>query len=271
MPSSASRPGFDAEDPYSRPVATGPLGEAPPQPAIGIPSRASLRVFGDMVQADAFEAACVRLAGLGADLREIDFEPFHAVAELLYGGAWVAERHAVVGDLMARDPEAVLPVIRQIVGKADGVLGHRRLPRPLPACRRCAGTVAPLIASVDMLCVPSIPTFVTVAEVEADPIGPNSRLGTYTNFVNLLDLCGLTVPTPPRADGRPGSITLLAPAGRDGLIAALGRRIERWEARTLGATGQPVPPAEPALDHRRPRRDRGRRLRRAHVGPAAEL
>jgi allophanate hydrolase len=238
--------GFDADDPWSRPVATSPLGEAPPQPAIGIPSRASLRVFGDMIQADSFEAACVRLAGLGADLREIDFEPFHAVAELLYGGAWVAERHAVVGDLMASDPDAVLPVIRQIVGRAPSFSAtdaFRDLYR-LEALRR---QVAPLIASVDVLCVPSIPTFVTVAEVEADPIGPNSRLGTYTNFVNLLGLCGLTVPTPPRADGRPGSVTLLAPAGCDGLIAALGRRIERWEARTLGAIGMPVPPAEPAL------------------------
>jgi allophanate hydrolase len=38
-----------------------------------------------------------------------------------------------------------------------------------------------------MLCVPTIPTFYTVAELEADPITPNSNLGTYTNFVNLLD------------------------------------------------------------------------------------
>jgi allophanate hydrolase len=114
----------------------------------------------------------------------------------------------------------------------------------LEALRR---QVAPLIDAVDLLCVPSIPTFYTLDDLDADPFGPNARLGTYTNFVNLLGLCGLTVPTPPRADGRPGSVTLLAPAGRDGLIAALGRRIERWEARTLGATGLPVPPAEPAL------------------------
>ena len=53
----------------------------------------------------------------------------------------------------------------------------------------------------------------TLAEIAADPIGPNSRLGTYTNFVNLLDMCGIAVPTGERADGRPGSVTLLA-AGR---------------------------------------------------------
>ena len=84
-----------------------------------------------------------------------------------------------------------------------------------------------MLARVDLLCVPTFPTFVTLDEIAADPIGPNARLGTYTNFVNLLGLCGLAVPTPARADGRPGSVTLLAAAGRDGLIASLGREIER--------------------------------------------
>jgi allophanate hydrolase len=88
-----------------------------------------------------------------------------------------------------------------------------------------------------------------VAELEADPIGPNSRLGTYTNFVNLLGLCGLTVPTPPRADGRPGSVTLLAPSGRDGLLAALGTRIECWDPRRLGATPATLPPPEAPAMH----------------------
>ena len=97
----------------------------------------------------------------------------------------------------------------------------------------------------------------TLDEIAADPIGPNARLGTYTNFVNLLGLCGLAVPTPARADGRPGSVTLLAAAGRDGLLASLGREIERLGARTLGATGWPVPPAGPVADRRR-RRTRSR-------------
>ena len=73
-------------------------------------------------------------------------------------------------------------------------------------------------------------------------MGPNNRLGTYTNFVNLLGLCGLVVPLPARSDGRPGSATLLARSGRDGLLASLGRLVERQGDRTLGATGWVVPP-----------------------------
>ncbi len=55
-----------------------------------------------------------------------------------------------------------------------------------------------------------------------DPVTPNSELGTYTNFVNLMDMCGIAVPTGPRSDGRPGSVTILARAGQDALAASVG-------------------------------------------------
>lgn len=234
--------GFDPGDPYARPVGVGPLGARPVSPAIGVPSRESRRFFGDAVQEASFDATLAALAAAGARIEEVDFAPFFAVAAMLYEGAWVAERHVVVGPLLARDPDAVHPVIRSIVGPAaalnadDAFRGFYRL----EALRRA---VAPVLERVDLLCVPTFPAFVTLEEIAADPIGPNARLGTYTNFVNLLGLCGLAVPTPTRADGRPGSVTLLAAAGRDGLLASLGREIERFGDRTLGATGWPVPAA----------------------------
>ena len=78
--------------------------------------------------------------------------------------------------------------------------------------------------------VPTMPRFYTVAEVLADPLRLNSRLGTYTNFVNLLDLAALAVPSGMRGDGLPSSVTLIAPHGADGLLAGAG-----------GATSTPVP------------------------------
>jgi allophanate hydrolase len=89
------------------------------------------------------------------------------------------------------------------------------------------------MAGVDVLCVPSIPCFVTLDEISADPIGPNARLGTYTNFVNLLDLCGIAVPTGDRSDGRPGSVTILARGGRDALAASVAAGLQ---AGRMGAT-----------------------------------
>jgi len=121
--------------------------------------------------------------------------------------------------------EVVHPVTRKVIGAAlkysasDAFQGQYRL-------AELKRKLAPVLKAVDLFCVPTIPTFYTVADLAEDPIGPNSRLGTYTNFVNLLDLCGLAVPTAPRADGRPGSVTLLGVAGADGLLASVARAFE---------------------------------------------
>ena len=87
---------------------------------------------------------------------------------------------------------------------------------------------------IDALALPTMPTVYTVDQVLADPIELNSRLGTYTNFVNLLDLCGLAVPAAMRADGAPSGITLLAPAGRDAALASIGRAFHADTGLPLG-------------------------------------
>src|SRR6202040_1563936 len=93
-------------------------------------------------------------------------------------------------------------------------------------------------SAIDALVLPTAPTIYTIEQVLADPIGLNSRLGTYTNFVNLLDLCGLAVPAALHDDRRPFGITLLAPAGQDGLLAAVGRQFHADTGLTLGALGR---------------------------------
>ena len=240
----------DPEDARGRAAVLAPPAPVPGGLRIGVPDAGSIRFFGDDAQAAMFAAACSRLAEDGATLVPIDFAPLYEVAQLLYDGPWVAERHTVIADLMASDPDAIDPTVRGIVGKALGISATDTF-RGLYRLTELRHKVRPVLGSVDCLCVPTFPTFATRAELAADPVGPNSRFGTYTNFVNLLDMCGLAVPTPARPDGRPGSVTLLAPAGRDRLLADIGTRIEAWGARTLGATGwarpatpEPVPAAE---------------------------
>jgi allophanate hydrolase len=101
---------------------------------------------------------------------------------------------------------------------------------------------------VDVLALPTAPTVYTVAQVLADPIRLNSRLGTYTNFVNLLDLCGLAVPSALHASTTPFGITLLAPGGQDGLLATIGRRFHADTAVPLGALGRPQPALAPLAE-----------------------
>ncbi|WP_116134541.1 allophanate hydrolase [Tropicimonas sp. IMCC34043] len=232
---------FDAADAYSRAFPAPPLNAPPPVLRVAIPDAATREVFGDIAQAVAFANAAGDLQSLGCEVAEIDFTPFFDVARMLYDGPWVAERMAAVEPLYRDRPEAFHPVTARIIGSADrfSAADAFRAAYRLAALKRLA-TAA--MAGFDLLCVPTIPTFVSLADLQEDPIGPNSRLGTYTNFVNLLDLCGIAVPTGPRRDGRPGSVTLLARAGEDALAAGLAARLHPRLGRTLGATGQGVPP-----------------------------
>src|SRR5206468_2164408 len=75
------------------------------------------------------------------------------------------------------------------------------------------------------------------------------RLGTYTNFVNLLDLCALTVPASMHDNGTPFGITLLSQAGDDAALAALGRVFHADTGLPLGATNAAQPPLAPVSRH----------------------
>jgi len=226
---------FDPSDAYAKPISALLISAPPTSFRIGVPDKATIEFFGDDVQSASFADTLESIKAMGGEIVELDFTPLYNVAKMLYEGAWVAERYAAIEDFLSARPESVHPVTRQIIettnkySPADVFRGFYRL----QDLKRAA---EPLLSSVDVLCVPTIPTFYSVADLEADPIGPNARLGTYTNFVNLLDMCGLAVPTKPRSDGRPGNVTLLAGAGQDAQLAAIGEVIHQVSDVTLGAT-----------------------------------
>ena len=239
--------GYDGKDAYSKDIRVPDIAYLPPRLVVGVPDANTTEFFGDTDQAASFSHTLALLQNDGAEIVELDFTPLYRVAEMLYEGAWVAERYAAIRDIIETKPEVLHPVTRQIISAATRFSAADAFEAAyrLEDLKRLAG---PLIDDVDLLCVPTIPTFYTVSDLETDPIGPNARLGTYTNFVNLLDLCGLAVPTAARGDGRPGSVTLLSAAGRDALIASLGARLHRAAGVTLGATGwqqHPLPDRNP--------------------------
>jgi allophanate hydrolase len=236
----AAMAGPDPADPYARPRPLGAPGAVPAGLRIGVPMPGQRLFFGDKVSAAAYEAALADLAGLGAAIVEIDIEPFYETARLLYDGPWVAERYISVRSLIASAPEAMHPVTRQIIlgGAHPGAVDAFKAFYQLEELRRVRDHT---FGEIDMLALPTVPTVYTVAQVLADPIGLNSRLGTYTNFVNLLDLCALAVPASMQAT--PFGITLLAQAGNDATLASLGRVFHAGTGLPLGATGT----AQPAL------------------------
>ena len=239
----------DPSDAYSRAFAAPPLAAPGPVVKVAVPDAASRLFFGDIAQEESFTATLERMKDLGAQIVEIELTSFYDVAQMLYEGAWVAERMTVIDDLMRRAPDALHPVTAAIIGKADSLSAadaFRGIYRLAELRRRAEA----LMAGADLLCVPTIPTFYSLSDLQNDPIGPNSRLGTYTNFVNLMDLCGIAVPVAARQDGRPGNVTLLARAGQDALAASFALVLQRDAQAHMGATGAPLripdlPPAAP--------------------------
>src|SRR6516164_8398188 len=68
--------GPDAADPYSRSRALHALGPMPEGLKFGIPRMEQRQFFGDKISAAAYDAALQRCADLGADIVEVDLEPF---------------------------------------------------------------------------------------------------------------------------------------------------------------------------------------------------
>ncbi len=236
--------GFEPSDAYSRHLPLAPLAAMPPAPVLGILPPAQREFFGDGDAAQAYEDALTRLRNLGARLVEIDFAPFAETARLLYEGPWVAERWIVAEDLLTRDPDAVHPVTRTIT-EAGATPTAADAFRALYRLQALRAAVRPVLAGLDAIVVPTAPTTYTLEEVLADPIRLNSRLGTYTNFVNLLDLCGTAVPAAITPAGIPYGVTFLAPAGADGAVAAIARAFTADTGLPLAASGETL--ALPAL------------------------
>ncbi len=180
-----------------------------------------------------FEQTCAKFESLGGIQVEIDFQPFLAAARLLYEAPGVAERYASFGQYL--EPEAaMLPMIREIVGAgahADAVSRIHAAHR-LQVCKRECDRQ---LDAVDLVLCPTIPRAFTRAELREEPIRRNSELGTYTNFMNLLDYAAIAVPSGTQANGLPWGVTLFGRAFTDQTLFAIASDL-RGETRGNAAS-----------------------------------
>lgn len=217
--------GIDASDPYSRSTPTG--ADAAPWLTgafrFGVPRAEDLEFFADTESPELYERAAQRLESIGGTRIVIDFTPFREAAALLYAGPWVAERFAAVGEFVARGSSDVHPVVGDIIraGTKYSAVDAFRAQYQLEALKRAAETQW---TAMDVLLLPTTPTIYTKHAVEADPVALNSRLGYYTNFVNLMDLAAIAVPAGFRSDRLPFGVSLIAPAFSDAALLALAAR-----------------------------------------------
>ena len=230
--------GDDAADAYSK-FMPGPAHWPSRLLRVGIDTAP---VFtGDGGYAAAHERAVAQLESLGHEVVAIDGSPLQAVAQLLYGGPWVAERHAVVEALLQAQPEAFDPSVREVIAKALDFSATEAF-RGFYALQAARRHLQDIWKRIDVLMLPSAPGHPTFAEVDADPIGVNAGLGRYTNFVNLLGWCALAVPAGFTERELPFGVTFIAPAMHDAALARFGVAWQRSLDLPLGATGERVEP-----------------------------
>ncbi len=201
--------GFDAADPYSKPLANLPRGRK----TIGVPRRDQRVWFGDGESEYLYNRALETLART-ADLVEIDIAPLLEAAQLLYGGPWVAERTAAMATILAENPDAVDVTVRAVVepGLAMSAVELFDGIYRLAELKRHADT---FWESIDVLAFPTTGTTYRVSELLAAPVALNSAFGLYTNFVNLLDMAAVAVPAGIRGNATGFGITLIGPADTD--------------------------------------------------------
>jgi allophanate hydrolase len=214
--------GPDAADPYSRPAPAHwrALAAATPSCRIAVPLAEQLS-FDTSDDAARFAAAIDRYAALGATVIRVDIAPLLAVARRLYEGAWVAERTEAIRARVEHAPETLHPITRSIL---QGGLHKLTVDAfaDFHAAAQARLHAGGIFAQADALLLPTHPGLPSLADVQAEPIAANSRLGTYTNFVNLCDLAALALRNGRRGDGVPCGITLVGPAFSEGRLAALG-------------------------------------------------
>jgi allophanate hydrolase len=170
--------GYDAADPYSRRAPPGWLSRAALAPGVRL-AVADVAGLCEPEVSAAYQRAAAAFA-----TEAVDLAPFLEIARLLYEGPWVAERTDALRDVLAARAGILHPVTRQIVAAGlerravDAFAAFHRL----ALARRAAQS---LFERVDALLVPTAPFCPRLAELEADPIGPNSRLGTFTIWRGL--------------------------------------------------------------------------------------
>ena len=231
--------GEDAGDSYSRSFgAYGPNFGAAKSFRFGVPRAQDLEFHGNPDGPAQFASAVQHLIALGGTPVSVDLTPFRAVATLLYEGPWVAERYQAIRAFIEKQPESLHPVTRTITEKGLAISAPDTF-AALYKLKDLQRSTRAVWDSIDLLVTPTASTAYKIADVQANPVQLNSNLGHYTNFVNLLDLAAVAVPTGlmgEAMDHMPWGVTLVAPCGQDFPLLTLAARIHERTMPVVGAT-----------------------------------
>ena len=213
---------LDPSDPFTRVWSPVPVFT---HPRLGVPRQNQLEFFGNKEYERLYKETISFLASDGCTLVEIDFTPFQKAAALLYAGPYVAERFVAVGEFIQAHLDGVDPVVGPIIATSKKFTAVQLFEAQYRLKELMQQTTR-VWNNIDVLLLPTAPTTYTIEEVRRDPVKLNSNLGYYTNFVNLLDLCGIAVPAGFSASGLPFGVTAIGPAFSEHGLLSFADRIQ---------------------------------------------
>jgi allophanate hydrolase len=210
----------------------------------GVPPAASLEFFGDPHNPALFQSAVQALTRLGGIPVEFDLKPFLAAASLLYNGPWIAERYAAVGAFAETHSADMDPVVAAIVEGAKKYTAAEAFEGQYTMQSLHAETAA-IWRTFDVMLLPTSPRTYTLKEIADQPIERNSHLGTYTNFVNLMDLAAVALPAGMRPASAsepalPFGVSLIGRTFSEPALLPLADRLHRALGTTIGGSRQPL-------------------------------
>ncbi|KAF1812756.1 amidase signature enzyme [Eremomyces bilateralis CBS 781.70] len=198
---------YDPQDPYaklpeSRAVSRhiNSTGKASKTFKFGIPPFEALECCSPPYRR-MFNIAIARMQEIGGILTPIDWSPFEKAGRLLYDGSFVCERLASLpDDFFTKHADVLQPAIRELFGAVEGrkstaVDAYRDLQERAALTRAAEIVFAEAAEGVDVVVCPTLPTHWTIKQVQESPLKRNTVNGTFTQCANVLDLCGISVPS----------------------------------------------------------------------------
>ncbi|RDL29712.1 uncharacterized protein BP5553_10692 [Venustampulla echinocandica] len=225
---------YDPDDSFSRPVIRNPPMSIPSRPRIAICDSPPW-FGGDRQHHDSYHQALEGATALGWDIQPNDFSLLFKLSSFLYEGPWVAERLAAIKTFIQRPDAGIDPTVRGIIKDASKFSAVDFFTAEYSR-RDLALAVENQFQHYDAILVPTTPTFPTIEQVHQEPLLENSRLGTFTNFVNLLDWSAISVPAGLRSDGLPFGLTIISTRWQEEKLCQLGAQFSASMPRKLGAT-----------------------------------
>lgn len=219
--------GYDVQDPLSRADADeiDLRLRLPERLTLAVPRTDQLKFFGDDEARMTYESNLATLESLGHQLKPVDFTVFEEAGRLVFQSAMVAERLIDYADVVQNNPEAIHPAVWASIEPGFKYTARDALSAiyAMKAAQRQASIV---LQGCDAMVVPTVPTIFTIDQMLSDPMVLNTAMGTYTYFVNPLDMCAVAIPGQVRSDGLRSSLCFVSRAGEDGLVRTLGRSFE---------------------------------------------